>query len=331
MSAQVVDIFLDECEAMIEHGHQCTGFDLDKLVFDKWIQDKKYNTILWYIEDQYDTGYGTGMDYCLPLLTRAFIEEGEYSRLKRLWESAIYPQLFTVQYIIQELKDFPSSPQYQEHKKQLLDIIEKYLAILTTTPELHEETEHILEIRATIKTDSKLKVSRTTDKRKMNENAFWALIEECRNAENFPANQHLLQCKLESMNKTAIKKTDKIFRQLVANLYSWDLWALAYMLFKGCSDDEFEHFRAGLVMQGKATYSLAVNGDLLELAKQLSMMQTPIATEQSLYIASNAYGKKYGEILPRPNFIQQSITGEEWKEEQLSTRYPEVSRLLAWK
>lgn len=40
-------------------------------------------------------------------------------------------------------------------------------------------------------------------------------------------------------------------------LYRWDVWAAAYLIGGGCSDDSFMDFRAGLIAQGRDWYQKA--------------------------------------------------------------------------
>ncbi|MGW9206325.1 DUF4240 domain-containing protein [Embleya sp. NPDC055664] len=44
---------------------------------------------------------------------------------------------------------------------------------------------------------------------------------------------------------------DDRFREAREALYLWDLWAAAYLIGGGCSDDAFMDFRAGLIAQGR--------------------------------------------------------------------------------
>src|SRR6185436_3466902 len=42
--------------------------------------------------------------------------------------------------------------------------------------------------------------------------------------------------------------------QRLAESYRWDLWAVAYIVNGGCSDDGFDYFRGWLIAQGRAYF-----------------------------------------------------------------------------
>ena len=42
-------------------------------------------------------------------------------------------------------------------------------------------------------------------------------------------------------------------------LYRWDVWAAAYLIRGGCSDDSFMYFRAELIAQGRDWYQKAAD------------------------------------------------------------------------
>ncbi|WP_405583617.1 DUF4240 domain-containing protein [Streptomyces sp. NBC_01190] len=44
------------------------------------------------------------------------------------------------------------------------------------------------------------------------------------------------------------------FEELLGALYRWDVWAAAYLIGGGCSDDGFTDFRAGVIAEGRAWY-----------------------------------------------------------------------------
>ncbi len=73
----------------------------------------------------------------------------------------------------------------------------------------------------------------------MDEAVFWKLIEEAK-TEMTPASSNqpeLLQKKLEALQPPKIVEFDRMFTRLIDDAYSWDLWAAAYIIEGGCSDD----------------------------------------------------------------------------------------------
>ncbi len=47
------------------------------------------------------------------------------------------------------------------------------------------------------------------------------------------------------------------FNEMGAAVSRWDVWAAAYLIAGGCSDDSFTDFRAGLIAQGRDWYQKA--------------------------------------------------------------------------
>src|SRR5215471_9411707 len=94
----------------------------------------------------------------------------------------------------------------------------------------------------------------------MDEPTFWTLVEAAK-AEATPAlsNQpEILRKKLEALPPREIVEFDRIFTQLHHDAYRWDLWAAAYIIEGGCSDDGFTDFRSWLISMGRDVYDAAL-------------------------------------------------------------------------
>jgi hypothetical protein len=81
------------------------------------------------------------------------------------------------------------------------------------------------------------------------------------------------------------------------------LWAAAYLINGGCSDDGFEYFRCWLIAQGRQVFeqSRAAPDSLAELPVigPPRIGRPPIECEDMLYIAQQGYFAATGEQLPR--------------------------------
>lgn len=160
----------------------------------------------------------------------------------------------------------------------------------------------------------------------MDESKFWSLV-EASFAERTPAlsNQPaLLQKKLESLAPSEIVAFDGIFRKLHADAYRWDLWAAAYIIEGGCSDDGFIDFRAGLIGLGREVYEAA-------LADPNSLVRQPtrgvdFSNEDMNYAAQKAYETATGEELPFTEIeTREEPLGDPWDEESVGEKYPELA------
>jgi hypothetical protein len=81
--------------------------------------------------------------------------------------------------------------------------------------------------------------------------------------------------------------------------YRWDLWAAAYWLHGGCSDDGFLDFRSCLISLGKELF-FRVLEDPDALADIVGRPDTPyMQAEGFQYVASKVYEEKTGDEMPQ--------------------------------
>ncbi|XIE77187.1 DUF4240 domain-containing protein [Streptomyces sp. SBR177] len=84
-------------------------------------------------------------------------------------------------------------------------------------------------------------------------------------------------------------------------VYRWDVWAAAYLIGGGCSDDGFMDFRAGLIALGRDWYeraaacpdSLAEHPAVIEAAR--ARHDYCIFDEDANYAAVDAFGRLTGD------------------------------------
>lgn len=89
----------------------------------------------------------------------------------------------------------------------------------------------------------------------MDDDTFWGIIETARaNAgPDIPFADALIE-KLAALSLRDIRHYQDRFLELRNALYRWDIWAAAYIIGGGCSDDSFIDFRAGIIGQGREWY-----------------------------------------------------------------------------
>ena len=92
----------------------------------------------------------------------------------------------------------------------------------------------------------------------MNENEFWELIDKTRKQSKGDTDlqARLLIDTLSQKTFEEIFEYEWIFYKLYTESYKSDVWAMAYMINGGCSDDSFDYFRAWLIAQGKKYFEL---------------------------------------------------------------------------
>ncbi|MDX3226146.1 DUF4240 domain-containing protein [Streptomyces sp. ME19-01-6] len=92
----------------------------------------------------------------------------------------------------------------------------------------------------------------------MDTDRFWSVIEAARvgGPDGKPFDEALVDL-LAALSKEDILAFQTRFDEIHAAVYRWDVWAAAYLIGGGCSDDSFMDFRAGLIALGREWYERA--------------------------------------------------------------------------
>lgn len=136
---------------------------------------------------------------------------------------------------------------------------------------------------------------------------FWAIIDAARlTATSQPGDPceaavTALTDRLATTSNQTILEYQECFEELHGAIYRWDVWAAAYLIGGGCSDDSFMDFRAGLIIQGRDWYeraaaapdSLADHPDVIAGAHKHH--DWALFCESANYAAPNAYERISGD------------------------------------
>lgn len=173
----------------------------------------------------------------------------------------------------------------------------------------------------------------------MTESLFWDLIETAKKKGEDPDEQ--LEWLINNLSKRPVKDIvmfDYWFNQNYYKSYSSNLWAAAYIIMRGCSDDCFDYFRGWMLYQGKEVYESSlidpekIIPSLLRLEEDGDVPQF----EDLFYAASMAYEEKTGydedqyyklyEKLSGDSYVQPEIEldWDEDDEEGLKRMYPKL-------
>ncbi|MEV0096000.1 DUF4240 domain-containing protein [Streptomyces sp. NPDC050738] len=92
----------------------------------------------------------------------------------------------------------------------------------------------------------------------MDASEFWTIIETARSVggPDRPFAEALVD-ELAACTKDGILRYQERFDDVHDAVYRWDVWAAAYLLGGGCSDDGFMDFRGGLIALGRDWYEKA--------------------------------------------------------------------------
>ncbi|MFI0937894.1 DUF4240 domain-containing protein [Streptomyces sp. NPDC021020] len=147
----------------------------------------------------------------------------------------------------------------------------------------------------------------------MDTDRFWQLVELARRqgaASADPADAEGAAKEaialLAAHSPQEIVRAQQILWDLLADAYRAPLWAAAYLINGGCSDDGFAYFRGWLIAQGRAVFERAVS-DPDALADHPAVRAaaeggSDLEGEDFLAVPHGAYRKATGRDLPPDSF-----------------------------
>ena len=162
--------------------------------------------------------------------------------------------------------------------------------------------------------------------------AFWNLIERTKHKafRDVEEQAEILTEILSERPLEDIIEFGRILKYFHALSYKSDLWAAAYIIQGGCSDDMFDYFRAWLIAQGKDVFENAVENPET-LTRIISLEEAEeIDGECMLYVANKAYQRKTGNSREKFLDLQGVVKFPElefdWNEEDdsLKNKFPKL-------
>ncbi|APU41270.1 DUF4240 domain-containing protein [Streptomyces sp. TN58] len=145
---------------------------------------------------------------------------------------------------------------------------------------------------------------------------------------------------LAARPQAEIAAAQQVLWDLLAESYRSPLWAAAYLINGGCSDDGFDYFRGWLLTQGRAVFEAAL-ADPDSLADHPAVREAAargrdLWDESALSIAWTAYESATGRELPSDSFtISYPPLDPAWDFDfddtaELAGRLPRLSALFAY-
>jgi hypothetical protein len=170
---------------------------------------------------------------------------------------------------------------------------------------------------------------------------FWKLIADARASVADPSDSEAVAAAATSLlaarPPAEIVAAQQVLWDLMAESYRNPLWAAAYLINGGCSDDGFDYFRGWLLTQGEDTYNsvLASPDSLATLPAVVAAAEsgTEFECEAALSIAWDAHIKATGMRLPQDAFtIRYPDLDPDWDfefddEAEMARRLPRLSAL----
>jgi hypothetical protein len=134
----------------------------------------------------------------------------------------------------------------------------------------------------------------------MNRDNFWNIVEAAcaQVADTVESVDEVAEAVIDTLASVPLAQIVEFSDQydvLAAESYRSDLWAAAYLINGGCSDDNFDYFRGWLIGQGRATYEAAL-ADPDSLARLFEPGAAgDVDGESMLAAASTAYERATGD------------------------------------
>jgi len=139
----------------------------------------------------------------------------------------------------------------------------------------------------------------------MNVNQFWSIIEEAKKTSvgDF-ASHECITDNLASLDERDIVLWQNIFSAYLELACKRKLWAAAYIMEGGCSDDAFMDFRYGLISGGKKIYLNALNDP-----DALADLDIDCFSDELIgYAAMNAFNEKIDQPGAGWDFIEDAMS-----------------------
>lgn len=156
---------------------------------------------------------------------------------------------------------------------------------------------------------------------------FWNLVEKVHRDSGGDMDRkcELLEAELRRLPLDEVHLFHRHFDECVDRAYSWELWAAAYIIGGGCSDDSFSDFRATLISMGRETFervladpqSLADIDYDAETADYEGYQYVPTTVETEL-----GGGRQFPRYQPSPA----EPSGKSWEEDKVAELYPKLAK-----
>lgn len=155
---------------------------------------------------------------------------------------------------------------------------------------------------------------------------FWKIVDKVHRASkgDMDAKCNLLRNALRKLSAKEVVSFENQFANRDAEAYTCELWAAAYIIGGGCSDDMFSDFRGTLISMGREVFEPVV-------ASPAALVDTGLDADTAFYegyqyVASDVYEDITGDDMPvHSKAHPKNPSGKRWKEETVAKLYPELA------
>lgn len=160
----------------------------------------------------------------------------------------------------------------------------------------------------------------------MERSRFWEIIQKSKDYSKNDASIQLVELEriLSLFKSEEIISFYRVFQDLMNESYHFDLWAAAYIINDGCTEDQFDYFRGWLISQGEEIYTNALK-DPESLVEVISDdLQDRTFFEDIIYAAGRVYFRRLDEEIPLRTDFKWELKGEEWAVENVHKKFPKL-------
>jgi hypothetical protein len=271
------------------------------------------------------------------------LEMGESARVRRIWcakvgfmkshywyfirargKGYVYDPALSFSIEKEQRADYKSvATRVPEMKKTMLAVMADYRALLAKTGATAAELARVDVNIAAIEAEERPKPKGKPDNRPMTEDVFWELIDHGLRDQSLGERVDTLPDRLALFKPAAIRQFDQILRQMDNAAYRTDIWALAYLLRGGCSDDSFDAFRGWLILQGRKVFDAALaDPDGFDVRLHHGESGGMDALRDA---APTAYGLREGKSMKPVKVPLLELKGPEIDEEDFASYLPRVA------
>jgi hypothetical protein len=161
---------------------------------------------------------------------------------------------------------------------------------------------------------------------------FWKLVEKVHKASGGDMDKkcELLDAELRQLPLNDVRSFHAHFYDCQDRAYTWELWAAAYIIGGGCSDDKFSDFRSTLISMGRDTFerTLADPQSLADIDYDSDMADY----EGYQYVTSKVERDLSGGLgFPRTRPHPEEPAGTLWDEDKVAELYPRLAQKYEYK
>ena len=165
----------------------------------------------------------------------------------------------------------------------------------------------------------------------MTPDQFWKTVEKVHRDSHGDMDKKCesLDVELRKLTLEEVCSFHKHFNECQDRAYTWELWAAAYIIGGGCSDDAFSDFRSTLISMGRETFEKAIADPqwLAEIdydaenAHYEGYQYVPTKVEEEL-----GGGKRF----PRYQAHPAQPSGKSWDEDKVDELYPKLAKKYSY-